>query len=168
MKNVKKILMALAMLTTLNASAIYRLAPEDVEYFIQYYSSYFPYVNNQPTRYAIYSEVTSGDYDSDQGAFFAPITRSALPSFTWGDWNDGDILGVTYGIAILRYNPYDDYYYYEDYDYIYYDGNNNLCDYEQTNGIYQIHYDEPYDPEDEMANPIEGAFSEEAFQPHAT
>ena len=69
MKNVKKILMALAMLTTLNASAIYRLAPEDVEYFIQYYSSYFPYVNNQPTRYAIYSEVTSGDYDSDQGAF---------------------------------------------------------------------------------------------------
>ena len=81
----KKILMALAMLTTLNASAIYRLAPEDVEYFIQYYSSYFPYVNNQPTRYAIYSEVTSGDYDSDQGAFFAPITRSALPSFTWGD-----------------------------------------------------------------------------------
>ena len=75
-----------------------------------------------------------------------------------GRWNDGDILGVTYGIAILRYNPYDDYYYYEDYDYIYYDGNNNLCDYEQTNGIYQIHYDEPYDPEDEMANPIEGAF----------
>ena len=150
----KTIFMALALLTALNASAIYQLAPEDVEYFVQYYDSYFPGQNNQPTRHLVYSQTMTGDYDGDLGAYIAPINRAALPDF---------LNNASYGFTFLIYNPLDYYYYYEDYDDILYDGYNKLCEYEQTNGIYQIIEDEPYDPEDEFANPIIGAYFRGGF-----
>ena len=154
MKHLKLFLMALAMMIALNAEAYIQISPANYQNFIQNYEYNFP------GRTVEYRENMQGSYDADLGAYIALLNPLYLPSFDTGyyDEYEGVYYGTTYGVAFITYKPLDGYYYYEDYGCTWFCTGNSISDYEYTNGIYQILYDEPYDPEDEFSNHISGPY----------
>ena len=156
MKKIRIFLLVFTMLTMLQSKADLILTAEDVEYFLQNYEQW-------SGNTIVYTQTMYGSYDGDLGRWIAPLNRSFpsaqnLNQATW-DENEGYYIGSPYGFALLVRDHLDDsYFHYYDlgeYFYFYY---NMIEDYESMYGIYQMYSDEPYDPEDEFANPITGAY----------
>ena len=147
------IFLAFAIMTGLSSYAE-RMYIDQVESFVNNYGQ-----GHNCT--VLYTQTLYGYYDADEDLWLAPVNRSALPVFEEAEWDDVNecVIGATYGIALIIRDPLD-IEWYDHYDLgseFYFDGN-SLRDYENEMGVRQVLYDETSDYEEEMSDPLLGAF----------
>ena len=146
------IFLAFAIMSGLNSYAE-RMYIDQVESFVNNYGQ-----GHNCT--VLYTQTLYGHYNSDNGNWIAPVPRSALPVFEEAEVDsEGYFVGHPYGIALIIRDPLD-IEWYDHYDLgseFYFDGN-SLRDYENEMGVRQVLYDETSDYEEEMSDPLLGAF----------